>query len=116
MHIIWQRIKEECSKIGDYHTQEFNKPFESPLSKETLTLITRKQATLDVLELDIETFIVLGRRFMDKVGDMGYTSVGKSIQTEISSGPRRGLRLPTYDIADRILLVVIRMCRNEYIL
>ena len=45
-----------------------------------------------------------------------HTSVGKSIQTEISSGPRRGLRLPTYDIADRILLVVIRMCRNEYIL
>jgi hypothetical protein len=68
LHIIWQRIKEECNRTGDYHTQEFNKPFESPLSQETLSLITRKQATLNVVELDFETFIVLGRRFMDKVG------------------------------------------------
>jgi hypothetical protein len=68
LSIIWQRIKEGCNQVGEYHTQEFSKPFESPLSEETLSLITRKHATLNVLELDFEIFIVVARRFMDKVG------------------------------------------------
>jgi hypothetical protein len=68
LYIIWKRIKAECNQIGDYHAQEFSKPFEPPLSDERLSLINRKQATLNVLELDFETFIVVARRFMDKVG------------------------------------------------
>jgi hypothetical protein len=54
LRIVWQRIKDECNAIGDYHTQEFSKPFESPLSQETILLMTRKDATLNVLELDFE--------------------------------------------------------------
>ena len=67
MYIIWQRIKEECNKVGDYHTQEIRIPFNTQPSQEQLSLITRNGATLNVLELDFEMFIVFARRFMDKV-------------------------------------------------
>jgi hypothetical protein len=68
IRIVWQRIKDECNKVGDYYTQELSKSFEWPPSQETLSLMARKDATSNVLELDIEVFIILARRFMDKVG------------------------------------------------
>ena len=68
LHIIWQRIRDECNSVREYHTQEVSIPPETLFSQEHLLLITRRKATLDVLELDFETFIVLARRFMDKLG------------------------------------------------
>lgn len=68
LQIVWQRLKDECSKIGDYYTQELSKSSEWPPSQETLSLMASRDATSNVLELDIETFIILARRFMDKVG------------------------------------------------
>jgi hypothetical protein len=68
LRIVWQRIRDECSKIGDYYTRELSKSSEWPPSQETLSLMASRGATSNVLELDIETFIILARRFMDKVG------------------------------------------------
>src|SRR5688572_22023975 len=68
LQIVWQRLKDECSKVGDYYTQELSKSSEWPPSQETLSLMASRDATSNVLELDIETFIILARRFMDKVG------------------------------------------------
>jgi hypothetical protein len=68
LHIVWQRIREECNSVGEYHTQEVSIPPETPFSQEHLLLINRREATLNVLELDFEAFIVLAKRFMDKAG------------------------------------------------
>jgi hypothetical protein len=35
LHIVWQRIREECNSVGEYHTQEVSIPPETPFSQES---------------------------------------------------------------------------------
>jgi hypothetical protein len=67
--IIWSRIQNECRQIGVYHSQEAMISYEvNP--KEWTTLITAKEQLQTQCQCDIETFVMFGRRFMDKVAEL----------------------------------------------
>jgi hypothetical protein len=69
--IIWQRIKDGSRAVGDCHAQ-VNKILSSEKqhTDESVSLEMKELGLLKVLEVDIETFILFARRFMDMVAKL----------------------------------------------
>lgn len=69
--IIWKRIKDEHNASMEYNLQINNLlTSRQENSVEYRQIVMKSKETLDILECDIETFVVFARRFLDKVGKM----------------------------------------------
>src|SRR5438105_4848266 len=67
LSIVWQRIREEFMDIGAIHAQLHNIESDNSRSDESISLMTDQHALMNVLQVDIETFVLFARIFMDKI-------------------------------------------------
>jgi hypothetical protein len=70
LSIVWQLIREEYMDIGAIHAQLHNIESDNSRSDEFISLMTDQHALMNILQVDIETFVLFARIFMDKIGQI----------------------------------------------
>jgi hypothetical protein len=70
LSIVWQRIRAECKDIGATHARLHKIETDPSRDEEFHSLMIKEHGLMNVLQRDIETFVLFARIFMDKIGQI----------------------------------------------
>lgn len=68
LSIVWRRIRIEYKDIGAIHAQLHKIETDPSRNEEFVSLASNQHGLMNVLQVDIETFVLFARIFMDKIG------------------------------------------------
>jgi hypothetical protein len=68
LSIVWQRIRVECKDIGVIYAKFREIETDNSRNEEFVSLASNQHGLMNVLQVDIETFVLFARIFMDKIG------------------------------------------------
>jgi hypothetical protein len=70
LSIVWQRIRKECKDVGAIYVRFEKMGRDDSWKEESVQLVSNQLGLMNVLQFDVEAFILFARIFMDKVGQL----------------------------------------------